>query len=77
MTVRNIMPVPTHNQIVGVLSELSILSQQMENMRDLGKNTCGEVCLAYKTIADDFAFRIIRKINNLWLYTNDSMPELH
>ena len=77
MTVRNIMPIPTHNQIVEVISELSVLYQQLEHMRSMGKNTCGEVCLAYKTIVDDFTFKIIRKINNLWLYTNDSMPELH
>jgi hypothetical protein len=77
MTAPYIMPVPSHDQIVAVLSEVSALSQQMDHMRNLGKNSSGEVCLAYKTIADDLAFKVLRKINNLWLYMNDSVPELY
>jgi hypothetical protein len=77
MTAPNIMPVPTHEQIVAVLNEVSEYSKQLDHMRNMGKNTSGEVCLAYKTIADDFAFKILRKINNLWLYMNDSLPELY
>lgn len=48
----------------------------MELMRSLESSNIGEVARAYKVIADDYTFKVVDKINKLWLYTNNSVCDL-
>jgi len=70
------MPVPTQQQIVGMLSECSIYASQMEHMRSMANANIGEVAAAYLIIAQDYEFKLRNKINKLWLYTCDSVTDL-
>jgi hypothetical protein len=36
----------------------------------------GEVGVAYQTIANDYEFKLRKKINDLWLYMTGSTTEL-
>jgi len=69
------MPLPTQQQIVGMLSECSMYASQMEHMRSMANANIGEVAVAYQTIANDFEFKLRNKINKLWLYMCDSTTE--
>ena len=70
------MPVPTHQQIVGMLSECSVFASQMESMRSMADANIGEVAVAYQTIANDYEFKLRKKINDLWLYMTGTTTEL-
>ena len=69
------MPLPTHKQIVGMLSECSLFAQQMEHYRSMSNANIGELAVAYQTIANDYEFKLRNTINKLWLYTCDSTTE--
>ena len=70
------MPLPTHADIVKICGDLTFLSNQMEHMRRMEESSQGEIAVAYKKIADDFAFRLLKRINELWLYMNDSVSTI-
>jgi hypothetical protein len=70
------MPSPTREQIVGMLTECSLLAHQMEHMRNMSNgNVSGDVAGAYRMIANDYEFKLRDKINKLWLYMCDSIVE--
>jgi hypothetical protein len=59
-----------------MLSECSVFALQMENMRGMADVNIGEVAVAYQTIANDYEFKLRKKINDLWLYMTGTTTEL-
>lgn len=47
----------------------------MESMRSMANTTTAEVAVAYQTIANDYEFKLRKKINDLWLYMTGSITE--
>ena len=71
------MPLPTAEQLDKLMRELSLLAHEADHMRHRASAHTGEVADAYKRIQEDFEFKLRKRINELWLYTCDSIDTLH
>jgi hypothetical protein len=70
------MPLPTRDQITKIFYECIALSAKAEEMDFMFKSNTGEVAMAYKTLQNEAEFKLRKKLNDLWLYTNDSDVKL-
>lgn len=70
------MPLPTAMDIHRLTNELIMLASKVDEMRDLVTLNNSEVAIAYRTLLSDFEFKLRKRINDLWLYTNDSTDKL-
>jgi len=71
------MPLPTAEQLNRLMNELLLLAHGADHMRHKASTHSGEVTNAYKCIQEDYEFRLRKGINELWLYTCDSIDTLH
>jgi len=53
-----------------------MLASKVDEMKFLVSSNQSEIADAYKTIQNDFEFKLRKRINDLWLYTNDSTDKL-
>ena len=70
------MPLPTVMDIHKLTNELIMLASKVDEMKFLVSSNQSEIADAYKTIQNDFEFKLRKRINDLWLYTNDSTDKL-
>ena len=70
------MPLPTREQITKVFYECIALSAKIDEMAFLNKTHTGEVADAYRTLQNEAEFKLRKRLNDLWLYTNDSDVKL-
>jgi len=70
------MPLPTAMDIHKLTNELIMLASKVDEMKFLVSSNQSEIADAYKTIQNDFEFKLRKRINDLWLYTNDSTDKL-
>ena len=70
------MPLPTAMDIHKVTNELLMLASKVDEMKFLVSCNQCEIADAYKTLQNDFEFKLRKRINELWLYTNDSTDKL-
>jgi hypothetical protein len=53
-----------------------MLAAKVDEMRSLVTLNNSEVAVAYRTLLGDFEYKLRKRINDLWLYTNDSTDKL-
>ena len=70
------MPLPTAMDIHKLTNELIMLASKVDEMKFLVSSNQSEIADAYKTIQNDFEFKLRKRINDLWLYKNDSTDKL-
>ena len=70
------MPLPTVMDIHKLTNELIMLASKVDEMKFLVSSNQSEITDAYKTLQNDFEFKLRKRINDLWLYTNDSTDKL-
>ena len=70
------MPLPTAMDIHKLTNELIMLASKVDEMKFLVSSNQSEIADAYKTLQNDFEFKLRKRINDLWLYTNDSTDKL-
>ena len=70
------MPLPTVMDIHKLTNELIMLASKVDEMKFLVSSNQSEIADAYKTLQNDFEFKLRKRINDLWLYTNDSTDKL-
>ena len=70
------MPLPNAMDIHKLMNELIMLASKVDEMKFLVSSNQSEIADAYKTIQNDFEFKLRKRINDLWLYTNDSTDKL-
>jgi hypothetical protein len=71
------MPLPTAMDIHKITNELLMLASKVDEMRSLVSLSNSEVAIAYRTLMNDFEYKLRKRINDLWLYTTDSTDKLN
>jgi len=71
------MPLPTAMDIHKITNELIMLASKVDEMRSLVSLSNSEIAIAYRTLMNDFEFKLRKRINDLWLFTNDSTDKLN
>jgi hypothetical protein len=71
------MPLPTAMDIHKITGELLMLAAKVDEMKFLVSSSKNEVVVAaYKTLYDDFEWKLRKRINDFWLYTTGSKDTL-
>jgi hypothetical protein len=70
------MPLPTAMDIHKITNELLMLASKVEEMRTHVSTSNSEVAIAYRTIYNDYEFKLRKRINDFWLYTTGSKDTL-
>ena len=70
------MPLPTAMDIHKLTNELIMLASKVDERKFLVSSNQSEIADAYKNIQNDFEFKLRKRINDLWIYTNDSTDKL-
>jgi CRISPR/Cas system endoribonuclease Cas6 (RAMP superfamily) len=71
------MPLPTAMDIHKITNELLMLASKVDEMKFLVSSSKNEIIInAYKTLHDDFEWKLRKRINDFWLYTTGSKDTL-
>ena len=71
------MPLPTAMDIHKITNELLMLAAKVDEMKfQVSANKNEIVVAAYKTLYDDFEWKLRKRINDFWLFTTGSKDNL-